>query len=69
MIHSSELRQVAAFSDLPEDQIDWFLGHAQEDFLNAGETFVRQGDAAEWMFIFLEGLFQSKASFSLHSLP
>jgi signal transduction histidine kinase len=63
VVSPSELRRVTAFSDLPEDQIEWFLSHVQESFLNAGETFVRQGDPAEWMFIFLEGLFQWNGEF------
>ncbi len=63
MISSSELRRVAEFSDLPEEQIEWFLHHVQEVSLHAGETFVRQGDPADWMFIFLEGLFQWRGEF------
>jgi len=31
--------------------------------LQAGEIFVRQGDPTDWMFIFLEGLFQWKGEF------
>ena len=63
MISSAELRRVEAFLDLPDDQIEWFLSHAQEVVLHAGEEFVRQGDPADWMFIFLEGLFQWKGEF------
>ena len=63
MISSVELRGVAAFSDLPDDQIEWFLSHVQEVFLEAGETFVRQGDPADWMFVLLEGLFQWRGEF------
>ena len=58
-----ELRSVTAFSDLPEDQIEWFLSHVQEVSVHAGETFVRQGDPADWLFIFLEGLFQWRGEF------
>ncbi len=58
MISSAELRRVEAFLDLPDDQVEWFLSHASEVNLHAGETFVRQGDPADWMFIFLDGLFQ-----------
>jgi signal transduction histidine kinase len=60
---SVELRSVTAFSDLPEGQIEWFLHHVHEVSLHAGETFVRQGDPADWMFIFLEGLFQWRGEF------
>lgn len=63
MISSVELRSVTAFSDLPEGQIEWFLNHVHEVSLHAGETFVRQGDPADWMFIFLEGLFQWRGEF------
>ncbi len=49
--------------DLPDDQIEWFLSHVQEVSLHAGEAFVRQGDPADWMFIFLEGLFQWRGEF------
>ncbi len=63
MISSTELRRAEAFFDLPDDQIEWFLSHVQEISLHAGEAFVRQGDPAVWMFIFLEGLFQWRGEF------
>src|ERR1700758_2213074 len=63
MISSFELRRVAAFSDLPDDQIQWFLSQAEEVSLKSEEAFVRQGEPADWMFIFLEGLFQWRGEF------
>ena len=63
MISSSELRRVDPFLDLPDDQIEWFLSHVEEVSLHAGEAFVRQGDPADWMFIFLEGFFQWRGEF------
>jgi signal transduction histidine kinase len=63
LIDSVELRRVTAFSDLPEDQVEWFLSHVQEVSVYAGETFVRQGDPADWLFIFVEGLFQWRGEF------
>ena len=63
MITSSELRNVAAFADLPDDQIEWFLSHVQEVSVQTGEAFVRQGDPAEWMIVFLEGFFQWRGEF------
>jgi signal transduction histidine kinase len=63
MVSSLELRRIAAFSNLPDDQISWFLSHLQEVSVQAGEAFVRQGDPADWMVIFLEGLFQWRGEF------
>ena len=48
---------------MPEDQIEWFLSRVQEVSVDAGEAFVRQGDPADWMFVFLEGLFQWRGEF------
>src|ERR1700756_4254218 len=63
MVSPLELRRIAAFSNLPDDQISWFLSHAQEVSVQAGEAFVRQGEPADWMFIFLDGLFQWRGEF------
>ncbi len=63
MISAAELRSVAAFSDLPDDQIEWFLGQIQEASVLPGEAFVHKGDPAEWMFIFLKGHFQWSGEF------
>src|SRR6201992_2406741 len=63
MVSAVELRSVAAFADLPDSQIDWFLNHAEEMVLPAGENFVRQGDPPDWMFVFLEGTFQWRGEF------
>jgi signal transduction histidine kinase len=63
MVSSLELRRIAAFSNLPDDQINWFLGHVEEVPVQAGEAFVQQGEPADWMFIFLEGLFQWRGEF------
>src|ERR1700749_2331828 len=63
MVNAAELRRVGAFSDLPDDQIDWFLGHAEEVPLQAGENFVNQGDPANWLFVLLEGVFQWRGEF------
>ncbi len=63
MVSSLELRRIAAFSNLPDDQISWFLNHVQEVPVQVGEAFVRQGEPADWMIIFLEGLFQWRGEF------
>src|SRR6266699_1429658 len=63
MIDKSELIRVPAFADLPEEQIAWFLSQSQETHVKAGETYVRQGDPADWMFVILEGQFQWRGEF------
>jgi signal transduction histidine kinase len=55
MVESSELLRVAAFADLPEDQIAWFLSQSQELHLKPGQAYARQGDPADAMFVILEG--------------
>src|SRR6202140_479944 len=63
MIAKSELLRVPAFADLPDDQITWFLSQSQEIHLKAGDTYVRQGDPADWLFVILEGQFQWRGEF------
>ena len=60
MIEKSELLRVPVFADIPDDQIAWFLSQCQEQFLKAGDTYIRQGDPAENMFVILEGEFQAR---------
>jgi signal transduction histidine kinase len=63
MIEKSELLRVPAFADLPDDQIAWFLSQSREMHLKAGDTYVRQGDPADSMFVILEGQFQWRGEF------
>ena len=60
MMDKSDLQHVSIFADLPEDQLAWFLSQSQEQILRAGETYIRQGDPAENMFVILEGEFQAR---------
>src|SRR5271170_6552559 len=60
MVENSELLRVPAFADLPDDQITWFLSHAEELHLKAGDTYLRQGDPADAMFVLLEGVLQGR---------
>lgn len=60
MADKAELLRLPVFQGLPDDQLEWFLAQSQEVFFKPGETFIRQGDAAENMFVMLEGEFQSR---------
>jgi signal transduction histidine kinase len=57
------LRRVPVFSDLPDEQIDWFLSQAEELHLKAGDVYVRQGDPADWMSVILEGQLEARGEF------
>ena len=60
MVDKSDLLRVPIFADLPDDQIAWFLSQSQELHLKAGETYARQGDPADAMFVLLEGQLQGR---------
>jgi len=55
MVDKSELLRFPIFADLPDDQIDWFISQSQELRLKAGDSYSRQGDPADAMFVILEG--------------
>src|SRR6202050_2603727 len=55
MVEKSELLRVPVFADLPDDQIEWFISQSRELLYKAGETYSRQGDPADAMFVILEG--------------
>jgi len=58
MIEQSELLRIPVFADLPDDQLAWFSSQSQELNLKAGDTYLRQGDPADAMFVILEGQLQ-----------
>jgi len=60
MVEQSELLRVPVFADLPDDQIVWFIGQSQELSLNAGDTYARQGEPADAMFVILEGQLEGR---------
>ena len=60
MAENSELLRVPVFADLPGDQISWFIAHSEQLCLRAGETYFRQGEPADAMFVILEGQLQAR---------
>jgi signal transduction histidine kinase len=60
MAENSELLRVPAFAGLPDEQLAWFLGGAEELRLQPGDTFLRQGDPADKMIVVLEGEHQGR---------
>src|ERR1019366_6285319 len=64
MAEKSELRRVPVFADLPDDQLAWFLSQAQELRIKAGDSYVRQGDPANAMFVVLDGQLEARGEFA-----
>ena len=60
MVENSELLRVPAFADLPDDQIAWFISQSEEMRFKAGDTYFRQGDPADAMFVVLNGQIQAR---------
>ena len=64
MIDKSQLLRFPTFAGLPEDQVDWFIGQCQELRVKAGQSYVRQGDPADAMFVLVEGHLQARGDFA-----
>lgn len=60
MVEKSELLRVPAFANLPDDQIAWFLSQSQELHFKSGDTYTRQGDPADAMFVALDGQLEAR---------
>src|SRR5579863_7933514 len=60
MVENSELLRVPVFNGLPDDQISWFLNHAEDLRFKSGEAYAHQGDPADAMFVILEGQVQAR---------
>ena len=64
MIENSELLRVPVFAGLPDDQIAWFISQSQELRYRAGESYLRQGDPADAMFVILDGELEARGEFN-----
>jgi len=60
MITTKDLRAIKIFEDLPEDQLEWFIGQSEEISAEPGEVLFREGDRADHMFVFFEGELQGR---------
>src|SRR5579863_8532371 len=60
MITTKDLRAIKVFADLPEAQLEWFIGQAEEVWGEPGELMFREGDPADHMYVFFEGELQGR---------
>ncbi len=49
------LRRIPIFSDLREDQLQWFASSAEELLVSPGDPLTHEGDPADALFVLLEG--------------
>lgn len=61
MIETRDLRNIAVFSDLPEEQLAWLIQQGEDVRAEPGEIVFREGDPADHMFVFLEGELEGRA--------
>src|SRR6266498_1076850 len=62
------LRKVPVFDGLSDEQLGWIFSQGQEVDVRSGETYARQGDPAEAMFVLLQGEFQWRGEFAGQSV-
>jgi signal transduction histidine kinase len=55
MLDTATLRQIEAFHDQPEDQLQWLAENGEELRLQPGEILLKEGDPADYMFAIFEG--------------
>ncbi len=61
---AAELLKVPVFADLPEDQIEWFLNHADSLSFKAGDVLMTPGAPADSFIVILEGEIQARGEFA-----
>jgi len=52
---TAALRAIEIFSDLREDQLEWFASNAEDLTVSAGEILLHEGDPAEALYVLLAG--------------
>ena len=60
MIETAALRQVPDLADLPEENLAWFAAQGDDLRLQPGDALTREGEPADYMFVFLEGEIQMR---------
>jgi signal transduction histidine kinase len=63
------LRQIDVFSDLREEQLQWFVSSGKQFRLSPGDVLLREGDPADWLYVLLEGEIRGRAETPGNDLP
>ena len=57
----AKFREISIFSDLPEDDLAWFLAQGEERRFAFGEIIMHEGDSPEYMIVMLEGEMRARS--------
>ena len=57
----TKLRKIQVFSDLPQEDMLWFVSRCEEHRATVGGIIMREGDSAEWMLIVLDGEMRARS--------
>jgi signal transduction histidine kinase len=55
MLDTATLRQIEAFQDQAEDQLQWLAENGEELHMKPGEVLMKEGEPAEHMFVIFDG--------------
>ncbi|HYL62631.1 MAG TPA: ATP-binding protein [Candidatus Methylomirabilis sp.] len=55
------LRRIAVFTELPQEELLWFVSQCQEHCAAPGDIVMREGDPPEFMIVMLEGEVRARA--------
>ena len=58
MITLDDLRPLAIFAGLPDEELAWFRDHGVEVELGRGEHMFERGQPADYMFVVVDGVIQ-----------
>jgi signal transduction histidine kinase len=58
---AEQLRKIAVFSDLPQEDLLWFVSKSQELRVAPGDIVMCEGDKPEFMIVMLEGEIRARA--------
>jgi signal transduction histidine kinase len=63
------LRGIDVFSDLRDDQLQWFAASGEELLLSSGDTLVHEGDPADALFVLLDGEMRGRRESAAADVP
>jgi signal transduction histidine kinase len=63
------LRSIEIFSDLSDEQLQWFASNSQEYRFVAGDVLLHEGDPADTLYVLLEGEIRGRAESGVKSSP